>query len=183
MNRTKLSLVFLYLFVFSSGLLAQFTHVGAGANYGSWIKELGVSGYCIYTISGKIDIVPNGTYFWPHKVNVEFGTNEFTWWTVNMDGHYVVLEKNILQIFGLMGLNYTNEVKRIEETIQGQVFKDKITTNKLGLNIGAGLQLPVSKYFIPFTEVKYTLGERHQFGLCLGILFRIAPDKIREEME
>ena len=183
MKRTKLSLVSLFLFVFNSGLLAQFTHVGASADYGSWIKEFGASAYVIYSISEKIDIVLNGTYYWPHTVDVEYGTNEFTWWTINMDGHYVVFEKNIIQVFGLMGLNFTNEVKRIEETIQGQVFKDKINTNKLGLNIGAGLQLPVSKYFIPFTEVKYTLGERHQFGLCLGILVRIAPDKIRDEME
>jgi len=163
--------------------MAQFTHVGASANYGTWIKEFGASAYIIYTVSNKIDIVANGTYYWPHTVDVEYGTNEFTWWTVNLDGHYVVFEKEIIQIFGLMGLNFTNEVKRTEETIQGQLFKDKITTNKLGFNIGAGMQVPLSKYFIPFTEIKYTLGERHQFGFCLGILVRIAPDKTRDEVE
>lgn len=189
MNKTKLSLFIIFLFVFNSGLLAQFTYVGASANYGSWIKEFGASAYVIYSVGEKIDIVANGTYYWPHEENINepstgtTGTNTFKWWIVNLDGHYVVYEKSILHVFGLMGLSLTNEIKIEDYITQGQPFNIKTTTNKLGLNIGAGLQLPLSKFFIPFTEIKYTLGDRHQFGVSLGILVRIAPDKIRDEME
>jgi opacity protein-like surface antigen len=157
--------------------------VGASVNYGTWIEEFGAGACVNYSVNNKIDIVANGTYFLPHKVNVEYGTNEFTWWMVNLDGHYIVFEKEMIQFYGLMGLNFTNETKRIEETVQGQLFKDKIVTTKIGLNTGAGVQFPISKFFIPFTEARYTLGERQQFCFSLGFLFRIAPDKIRDEID
>jgi hypothetical protein len=187
MNKIKLSLVCFLLFACNSGLLAQFTHVGASANYGTWINEFGASAYVIYSVGNKIDIVPNGTYFWPHEIEInetlKTGTEKYTWWSINMDGHYVLYEKSVFHIFGLMGMNFTNETKLEDYVTQGQPFKIKTTTTKIGLNVGAGIQFPLSKFFIPFTEVKYTLGERHQFCFSLGVLVRIAPDKVRDEIE
>lgn len=187
MLKIKFSLVYLLLFAMNSGLMAQFTHVGASGNWGTWIKEFGASGYVIYTVSSKIDIVPNGTYFLTHEIEInetlKTGIEKYTWWTINMDGHYIVYEKEMIQFFGLMGLNFTNETKLEDYVTQGQPFRIKTTTTKIGLNVGAGVQLPLSKYFIPFTEVKYTLGDRHQFGFSLGILVRIAPDKTRDEFD
>jgi outer membrane immunogenic protein len=187
MNRITLMLVCLLTLGCNSKLSAQITFVGASANYGLWIKEIGASAYGIYSVSKKIDIVPNVTYFLPHEVDIitgsSTGTIEYTWWAVNLDGHYVLFEKSIFHIFGLMGLNFTNETKRTDEIYMGQPFKDKTTSTKIGLNVGAGVQFPLSKFFIPFTEIKYTLGEKHQVVVSLGILVRIAPDRVREEME
>jgi hypothetical protein len=183
MNKKKYFLILMVALFVQSGLHAQFTFVGAALNYGTWIKEPGVSVHAFYTVNEKIDLSPNVTYFLPHKVEVEFGTHEFTWWTINFDGHYVVMEESGLQFFGLMGLNFTNEIKRIDENVMGQPFKDEVTTNKLGLNIGAGGQLHLSKFFNPFAEVKYTLGEKDQFCIALGIIFRIAPDRIPDEKD
>jgi hypothetical protein len=184
MNRKISILIVLIAFFIQSGLFAQFTFLGASANYGTWIKEPGVSVYAIYSVNEKIDIVPNATYFFPHTFNVTDGTHEYTWWNINLDGHYVVKEKSKVQLFGLMGLNFTNETKRIDELIAGQQpYKDKITTTKLGLNIGAGSQLLIHKFFNPFAEVKYTLGDKHQFVFSFGIICRIAPDKIPGESD
>jgi hypothetical protein len=82
-----------------------------------------------------------------------------------------------------MGLNFTNETKIEDYETQGKPFNIKTNTTKLGLNVGAGVQFPLSKFFIPFTEIKYTLGDRHQGVVSLGILVRIAPDRVHEEME
>jgi len=184
MKRKRLFLILMITLLMQSAFYAQFTFVGVAANYGTWIKEPGASAYLLYTVNTKIDLVPNATYFLPHMVDVENGTHEYTWWTVNLDGHYVVVEKSKLQLFGLMGLNFTNELKRIDELWQGQQpYKDKVTINKLGLNIGAGGQLHLSKFFNPFAEVKYTLGERDQLCFALGIIFRIAPDRVPDESE
>jgi outer membrane immunogenic protein len=178
-------LVSLITLVYTSNLCAQFTYVGASANYGSWIKEIGASVYCIYSVNKRIDIVPNATYFLPHEVNIDdpldVGTVKYTWWAINIDGHYVLFEKSVFHIFGLMGLNFTNETKLEDYETQGQPFKIKTTTTKPGLNVGAGIQFPLSKFFIPFTEIKYTLGDRHQCAVSLGVLIRIAPDRVRED--
>lgn len=182
MNRKKSILIFLIAFLMQTGLFAQLTFLGAAANYGTWIKEPGVSLYTIYSVNEKIDLVPNVTYFLPHTFNVTDGTHEYTWWNINFDGHYVVIEKSKIQLLGLMGLNFTNEIKRIDELIAGQQpYKDKITTTKLGLNIGAGGQLHLSNFFNPFAEVKYILGDKNQFVFTLGIICRITPDKVSEE--
>jgi len=181
-KKKRFILILLIALFVQSGLHAQFTFVGAAINYGTWIKEPGGSAHVIYTVNEKIDLTPNATYFIPHKFEVEDGTHEYTWWTINLDGHYIVFEKSKYQLFGLMGLNFNNEVKRIDELMMGQQpYKDKFTTTKMGLNIGAGGQLHLLKFFNPFAEVKYTLGERDQLCFALGIIFRIAPDRVPDE--
>ncbi|KPK86023.1 MAG: hypothetical protein AMS27_05955 [Bacteroides sp. SM23_62_1] len=176
--------MFLIAWSMQSVLYTQLTFLGAAANYGTWIKEPGASIYAIYSVNEKIDIVPNATYFLPHTFDVTDGTHEYTWWHINLDGHYVVFEPSGIQLFGLMGLCFTNETKRIDELIQGQQpYRDKINATKIGLNIGAGGQLHLAKYFNPFAEVKYSLGDRHQFVFTLGILCRIASDRVPGESD
>jgi hypothetical protein len=80
-----------------------------------------------------------------------------------------------------------------DEVISGQPFEDKLTMQKLGLNIGAGIRFPVSEYIAPFLEVKYTLGDAadfefknvpvSQFNLVAGIMFRIQETKPRGQQE
>jgi hypothetical protein len=187
MNKTVLLLVCLITSVSNSKLSAQLTFLGASANYGSWIKEIGAGVYGIYSINKRIDIVPNATYFLPHEeiidTPLDTGTVQYTWWSINLDGHYVLFEKSIFHIYGLMGLSFTNETEIKDYQTMGQPFNIKTNTTKLGLNAGAGVHLPLSKFFIPFAEIKYTLGEKHQGVVSLGILFRIAPDRIDGEME
>ncbi len=182
----KIILLFgLITFCCSTRLPAQFTFAGAAVNYGSWIKEIGGSVYGIYSINNKIDIVPDATYFFPHEeiidTPLDTGTVTYTWWSVNLDGHYIVFEKSIFQFFGLMGLNITNETKLEDYTTQGQRFKYKTITTKPALNVGAGVQFHLSKFFTPFIELKYVLGTRDQAVASLGVLFRIAPDRESEE--
>jgi hypothetical protein len=185
MNKKILLLICMLITSCCYRIYAQFTFVGASVNWGSWIKEIGGSACAVYTINNKIDIVPNATYFFPHEEIIETpldtGTVTYTWWSANLDGHYVVLEKSKFQLFGLMGLNITNETKFEDYITQGQRFKYKTVTTKPALNLGAGVQFPLSKFFTPFIELKYVLGERHQAVASLGVLVRIAPDREREE--
>jgi hypothetical protein len=185
MNKKILLLICMLIITCCYRIGAQFTFVGASVNYGSWIKEIGGSAYAIYTINNKIDIVPNATYFFPHEeiinTQIDTGTVTYTWWSANIDGHYLIFEKSNFQIFGLMGLNVTNETKFEDFQTLGQPYKIKTITTKPGLNVGAGVQLHLSKFFIPFTEIKYVLGQRHQAVVSLGVMVRIAPDREREE--
>jgi hypothetical protein len=185
MIKRTILLLNLIIFCCSPKVAGQFTFVGASANYGSWIKEIGGSVYAIYSINNKIDIVPNGTYFVPHKeiidTPIDTGTVTYTWWSVNIDGHYVIFEKSIFQFFGLIGLNITNETKFEKFTTLGQLNKIRTITTKPNLNVGAGVQFHLSKFFTPFVEIKYVIGQRDQAVASLGVLFRIAPDRESEE--
>jgi outer membrane immunogenic protein len=184
MNKRTLLFVSLLAFLSVSKLSSQFTFIGASANYGSWIKEIGGSVYGIYSINSKIDIVPNVTYFLPHTVEItgaSTGSIEYTWWTINLDGHYVFIEKSVFHIFGLIGLNFTNLTAKTDELYQGQPFRYKSVTTKAGFDVGAGVQFQLSKFFTPFVEIKYVLGERDQAVASMGFLVRIRPDRVREE--
>jgi outer membrane immunogenic protein len=183
MNRKLLFTILVAGMISATGLNGQITYVGVAGHYGTSIKEFGVGANALYTINEKIDIAPGLVYFFPHKEDYYDGYRRNTWWSVNIDGHYIPFANDYLQAYGLMGLNFTSvEVKR-DYTFQGQEFKDKKTTLELGLNIGGGIQFNLAEKIAPFAEAKYTLGEADQLVFSLGIIFRIMEDKVRESPE
>lgn len=185
-----LTLIFLF-FTFVS--YSQFTHVGIAAGYGTEIKEPGFGAYGIFSVNEQIKIVPNLMYYLPHKVTTDDGTQKFSWWTLSIDGDYVIVNQGITRFYGIMGLTFISLTGEQDEVISGQPFEDKQTMQKLGLNIGAGVRFPVSEYIAPFAEVKYTLGDAadfefrnvpvSQFNLVAGIMFRIQETKPRGQQE
>ncbi len=188
MNRTFKIVSVLVLLSITGNMPAQFTFVGVSGDYGTNIDEFGFSAAGMYSVNQQIDIIPNITYYLPNKVeflpgDMEDGYIKYTWWAINIDGHYNIKDFGTFMGYGLMGLNFTNITTEDDYTIDVQEFKDKRSETEVGLNIGAGGQLIISNRVGPFAEVKYTLGEAHQFGFRFGVLIRIAQDKVREETE
>lgn len=192
--KSKCKLLFMaFLLCFASISYSQFTHVGLAAGFGSEIKEAGFGAYGIFSVNEQIKIVPNAMYFLPHKVTTDNGTQKYSWWTINVDGDYIFLDKGIVRFYGIMGLTFINLTGEQDEVISGQPFQDKLTLQKLGLNIGAGVGFPVSQYITPFAEVKYTIGNAadfefknvpvSQFSLVAGIMFKINETKTRGQQE
>jgi opacity protein-like surface antigen len=171
----------------------QFTHVGVAAGYGTEIKEPGFGAYGIFSVNEQIKIEPNAMYYLPHNITTENGTQKFSWWTISVDGDYVIINQGIIRFYGLMGLTFISLTGEKDELISGQEFKDKLTMQKLGLNIGAGIRFPVSERIAPFATVKYVLGDAadfefrnqpvSQFCLTAGIMFRINEPKQRGQEE
>ena len=189
--------VVLFLSAFTVGMYGQFTHIGAAAGYGLSVKEPGFGLYGMYTINEQIKIVPSVLYYLPHDITVENWDNlgedafqTFTWWIANLDGNYVVVNQEAFQAYGLMGLSMAY-LKGEQEHSQ---FPDKGKyIYELGLNVGAGIRIPISDKVSPFAEVKLTLSDKAYFSfreisvtqLCItaGVLIRIAPDKDRNAEE
>ncbi len=191
---SKKNLLFALIFLlFPAISFSQFTHVGVAAGYGTEIKEPGFGAYGMFSVNEEIKIMPNVMFYLPHKVNTDDGTQKFTWWTISVDGNYIIINQQTLRFYGIMGLTFISITGEQDEVINGQEFKDKLTMQKLGLNIGAGIRLPLSEYIAPFAEVKYTLGDAadfqfqnlpiSQFTLTVGILFRINETKPRSQNE
>jgi len=191
-NKHNLLLAAIFLFFFSLSY-SQFTHVGVAAGYGTEIKEPGFGAYGIFSVNEEIKIVPNFMYFLPHKVTTDDGTQKFSWWTLNVDGDYIIVDQGAVRFYGIMGLTFISITGEQDEVILGRQEQDKFTIQKLGLNIGAGVRFPVSEYIAPFAEVKYTLGSAadfdfksvpvSQFSLVAGIMFRINETKPRGQQE
>ncbi len=185
-----LTSIFLFFAAISYG---QFTHVGVAAGYGTEIKEPGFGAYGIFSVNEEIKIVPNFMYYLPHQITTDDGTQKFSWWSINVDGDYIIVNKGNVRFYGIMGLTFLSISGEQDEVISGQPFEDKLTMQKLGLNIGAGIRFPVSEYIAPFAEVKYTLGQAadfefrnvpvSQFNLVAGIMFRINETKSRGQQE
>lgn len=190
--KQNLLLTSIFLF-FASISYSQFTHVGVAAGYGTEIKEPGFGAYGIFSVNEEIKIVPNFMYYLPHHITTDDGTLKFSWWSINVDGDYIIVNKGNVRFYGIMGLTFLSISGEQDEVISGQPFEDKLTMQKLGLNIGAGIRFPVSEYIAPFAEVKYTLGQAadfefrnvpvSQFNLVAGIMFRINETKSRGQQE
>ncbi len=171
----------------------QFTHLGVAAGYGTQIKEPGFGAYGVFSANEQIKIVPNAMFYLPHKISTQDGTQKFGWWTISVDGEYMIINQGAVLFYGVLGLTFLNITGEQDEVISGQEFKDKISLQKLGLDIGAGVRFPVSEFILPFIEAKYILGSAAdfefnklpvaQFSLTAGIMFRINEPKPRGQQE
>jgi len=137
-------------------------------------------------VNEQIKITPNFMYYIPHEIKTSDGTQTFSWWIVNMDGNYVTFERDPIQAYGVMGLSLIYLKGDRDEQPNFQ-YSDHFY--KMGLNVGAGIRVPVSDKVAPFAEAKVTLGDKAVFDyrklnttqlvIKAGILIRIAPDKER----
>ncbi|KPL10867.1 MAG: hypothetical protein AMS26_21040, partial [Bacteroides sp. SM23_62] len=153
----------------------------------------GFGAYGIFSVNEEIKIVPNAMYYLHHEITTDDGTQKFSWWTISVDGDYIIINQGVVRFYGIMGLTFISVTGEQDEVISGQEFKDKLSLQKLGLNIGAGIRFPVSEYIAPFAEVRYTLGDAadfefknqpvSQFSLTAGIMFRIGETKQRGQQE
>jgi opacity protein-like surface antigen len=192
MYRKRLMILPMIL-VFTGLVQGQFTHLGVAAGYGTEIREPGFGAFGMFSVNDQIKVVPNAMYYLPHKVATENGTQKFSWWTISVDGDYIVINQGLTRFYGIMGLTFISLRGEQDEEISGQEFKDKVTLQKLGLNIGAGIRFPLSEHIAPFAELKYTLADAadfefktmpvSQFNLKAGILFRISETKPRNQPE
>jgi len=182
----------MFLFLPFAGF-SQFTHIGIDAGYSSQVKEPGFGLYGIFRVNDEIKLMPNFQYYLPHKITTEYGTQEFQWYAINLDGNYIIVDEGIFEGYGLMGLNFSIIQGEQDEIILGQPFTDKRTLQKAGLNIGAGIRFKISEKVVPFAELRYTIGGKADFtfnevstsqlGIFAGILIRIAEDKDRSVSE
>jgi hypothetical protein len=161
---------------------AQLTFAGAAVDYGTGIKEPGFSALAYYTVNEQIDLAPNITYYLTHKERIDNEDKKTSWLAFNLDGHYNIFHFGAFEGFGVMGLNFTYVTTETLEIITGTEFKDRRHETKAGLNVGFGGSVHLSRFFIPFTEFKYTLEEKKasQANLRVGLIFRIMEDKERD---
>ncbi len=145
------------------------TRVGAMLAYGSEIENIGIGATAEFGILEKLSIAPSFIYYLPK----EEGPIKWNWWELNADANYYFLQDEGFQLFGLAGINYSQiEVKSdVNPAFGGGSYE--VSDGKIGLNLGAGVNLDLGGNIMPFANLKYVIIDDGQLVVGAGVKFKI----------
>jgi outer membrane protein X len=121
---------------------------------------LGITGE--FMLNETMSIAPDVIQYFPE-------TNEnvkASWYEINANFNYYFLKEQKVQLYGQAGLNFTH----FRASRNGNAFG---TNGELGINIGFGLDFPVSDKVIPCLLMKYTIGDYDKALIGAGVKVRV----------
>lgn len=153
--------------VFNNDVLAQgapakrigFFLAAAGGD----VDMIGLGGVGEFRVAEKVAISPNLIFYFPE----ERGGGDLSFFELNINANYYFYNQDIFEFYGFGGLNYT----RVKWDWDGPGGDN--TDGEMGLNLGAGLNFELGKNFIPFSELRVTVGEFDQFVFSAGLKFNL----------
>lgn len=155
--RRLLTVVVFFVMIASATAQKGEMKLGPLVAYGSEIKNPGFGVKFHYGINEKIRIAPDFIYY--------LKKNDVTWWELNVNGHYTFNESGNLGFYALGGLNMLG---------WSMDFMGVSTSDtEMGINLGAGLQTPLSSKILGVAEAKYTLSSADQLVISVGLLFNL----------
>ena len=140
---------------------------GGGLWYGTNINTIGISINGKYEFTEEWSADPAFTYFIPK--------DGFTWMVLDLDANYQITEfDGVGGLYGIGGLGMTFAHYKIDADFG--TFGDYSasgTSTTVGLNLGAGLEIPLNEKMAVSPEMKITIsngtffriGARFMFGL------------------
>ena len=141
--------------------------IGANLTYGFDANQLGLGPKFQYRLDEQWRGEASFNYF--------FEKNYTTAWDVNANVHYLFPLEYDLTIYPLVGLTYYHWSTDIDSHALG-LLHDNLSTSsgKLGLNLGCGLEYPITHDFRATAELKYQyVNKADQLVLSVGLLWNI----------
>jgi outer membrane protein X len=135
---------------------AQFAARG-GLSYGTEAEHIAIHLGGEYEITE--DITGAATF------NYYLTGDDYNYWGLNFDGHYIFEQDSGLELYPLAGLNFSHW--GFDSGIPGLDFSE----TKLGLNVGGGVRYPVSDQISLIGEVKYILSDFDQLVITAAALY------------
>lgn len=127
--------------------------LGGGLLFGSEVESAGIQGNGTYRFSEDIAGAADISIFFPGD---DTGLDSF--WSLNVNGHYLFAAEEEYHLYGLGGLN----VSTAENSFNNN------SDSELGLNLGAGGELHLSSVSL-FGEIKYVISDFDQLVLGAGV--------------
>jgi len=149
----------------STGLFAQFSAAG-GVSFGTAVEKLGLFARGAYDITDEIRGNATVNFFFGESVEGIASTNV---WTINLDGHYKLIDEDEFGVYALAGLNLATVRVKFEDPT-GIFGNFSESSTEVGLNVGGGAELPLDTV-IPFAEVKYVISNLDQLVIMAGVRF------------
>lgn len=137
--------------------------VGGGIGYGTDIEELGIMVRGLYDIDDEWRGAASFVYYLD-------GIEDVSFWEINFNGHYVIVDNGNIQVHALAGLNFT----RVGFTFidfNGNRFSEGAT--ETGINIGGGVIVPLSDALDLIADLKYVISDASQLLLAVGVIVPI----------
>ena len=157
MKLFKSIIITLIVLIISLPATAQM-NVGGGLAFGLDVESLGITAKASKAYNDKISISPSFTFFL---------SGDYDLFELNGDGHYFFSESDVLELYGLAGLNYS------KITIETNSIFGNIGGSELGLNIGAGALKDLNESMKIYAEAKYVLSGFDQLVINAGIYIPI----------
>ena len=155
--RRLLTIVALFVMIATASAQKGNMKIGPLVAYGSEIKNPGIGVKFHYGINDKIRLAPDFIYY--------FKKNDVSWWELNLNGHYMFSESGDMGFYALGGLNMLGA--KVE--FMGISTSD----TEMGINLGAGVQKPLTSTILGVAEAKYTLSSSDQLVISVGLLFNL----------
>jgi outer membrane protein X len=159
----KIILISFAFLAFNLAVQAQ-TRLGVMAGYGGRFSSPALGGTGEFFVTDDISLSPSILHYFPVSRN----NTTRTWLELNFDGHYYLYYQDIFQFYALGGLNYT--AVRFKNKTDGSL---SYTEGRLNVNLGGGINFDFGEDYMPFSEIKYTLGTNNQIVVVAGIKFTI----------
>ena len=162
MSKTILILLSIGLFSFNAFSQVEGT-IDVTGTWSTHIKTPGINVRAYFFANDKICFGPELTYFFEKNT----GENTINTFAMDFNGHYVFETLNHhLGIYPILGLNFTRE-KEVEN-ISGESH----IQNAFGVNIGGGLETPITHRINLFSEFIHTFSELEDSVFYLGFNYR-----------
>lgn len=163
-NLLKVAIALVLMFTFSKSE-AQIK-AGVGAVYGTGINNLGLSINGKYQIDESWSAAPAFTLFLPKTY--------LNWSILDLDANYQLpMIETIKGLYAIGGLNLT--FYKIKYNYDFGLFDDGLnnssTGSDAGINLGVGMNLPISEKFDVVPEFRFTLGGASFLRLSVNVLF------------
>lgn len=165
-------LFFLSLFSMSTANAQEIdTRIGGMIAYGTEIENVGIGANAEFGIMDRLSISPGFIYYLPK----ENGPIKTTWFEVNANANYYLLNEGKFDVYGLAGLNYSSvKVTYDGPSTPGFGGSFSGSDGRFGLNLGAGANMHLNNDSImPFAELKYVIIDGGQLVIAAGVKFKI----------
>lgn len=155
MKQTFIYLPCLFFMFFAQSLSAQFS-AGASLVYGADLEDLGIQVKGLYQINdtwrGTADLI---FYF--------DGVEDLNVTEINLNANYLFGDMESVAPYALAGLN----ILRVGTSFDGTSF----SVSEVGINIGGGVNFPISEALVGAAELKYAIGDADQLVIGAGVVF------------
>jgi hypothetical protein len=169
----KVIFTFLVFVVVSSASNAQ-VRVGPFLGYGDELGLWGLGVYSEIAFNEKLSFSPIFTQYFPKSID---NIPRRTVWELNTNLNYYLLRGDVVYLYGLTGLNFTQIKIRTRTAMTDDVDRD----GNLGVNLGVGTMIGLNDLLLPFAEAKYTAGGYSQFTLIFGVKFQLGERTLEED--
>ena len=163
-NLLKVLFVFAIVSTFSFSEADAQISAGGGLYYGTNINTIGISINGKYAFTEEWSAAPAFTYFIPK--------DGFTWMVLDLDANYKFMEfDGVGGLYGIGGLGMTFAHFDWGDELGSIMGSSSYTSTYVGLNLGAGLEIPLNEKMAVSPEMKITIGNGTFFRIGAKFMF------------